>query len=64
MPDKRKQAPPEDEERLAIPLDPVEALRALLRVDPESEPTRAAREELGGKDRGANRRHPRLGRGG
>ncbi len=26
------------DERVAIPLDPVEALRALLKVDPESEP--------------------------
>ena len=33
MGDKR---PPE--ERLKLPLDPEEALRALLRVDPESEP--------------------------
>jgi hypothetical protein len=27
-----------DQDRLAIPLDPEEALRALLKVDPESEP--------------------------
>ncbi len=28
-------------DRLAIPLDPVEALRALLKVDPDSEPAEA-----------------------
>jgi hypothetical protein len=31
-------SPIDDEDRIAIPLDPVDALRALLEVDPESEP--------------------------
>lgn len=38
MPDDRKKVPEKDDERLAIPLDPQEALRALLKVAPESEP--------------------------
>ena len=36
---KRKAKPKADlDERTAIPLDPEEAIRALLKVDPESEP--------------------------
>jgi hypothetical protein len=35
-PTKADHAAPKGEDRLAIPLDPVEALRALLKVDPES----------------------------
>jgi hypothetical protein len=38
MADKRDQEQLDRDEPVAIPLDPVEALRALLKVDPESEP--------------------------
>lgn len=41
---KDAQSPREkDKDRLAIPLDPVEALRGLLAVDPETEPSRAVK---------------------
>jgi hypothetical protein len=43
MADKPKQPEPKDAERVKIPLDPEVALRALLKVDPESEPVRAKR---------------------
>jgi hypothetical protein len=36
MPDKPKQD--EKDERIAIPLDPETALRALMRVNPEADP--------------------------
>lgn len=35
----------EDRDRVAIPLSPVEALRALLAVDPESEPVDAGEDD-------------------
>lgn len=38
MSGKRDQAPKDDEDRVAIPLNPEDALRALLQVDPESGP--------------------------
>jgi hypothetical protein len=37
----------EKNERLAIPLEPTEALRALLKVDPDSEPPTAQDAEPG-----------------
>lgn len=39
----------EHEERISIPLDPEEALRALLKVDPDVEPEPPER-ELEGRD--------------
>jgi hypothetical protein len=35
---KPKSAPVDPDERVKIPLDPEEALRALLKVDPNAEP--------------------------
>jgi hypothetical protein len=52
MPDKPEK-PPEDKDRVAIPLDPETALRALRKVDPESEPVR---DEKAGADAGPKRR--------
>lgn len=40
-------------ERVAIPLDPTEALRALLKVDPESEPV-----EVEPRERSPEQRNP------
>jgi len=40
-PAKPDQPTPKDEGRVVIPLDPEDALRALLKVDPESEPADA-----------------------
>jgi hypothetical protein len=37
--DRRDPTPEELDERVELPLDPEEALRALLKVDPESEPS-------------------------
>jgi hypothetical protein len=43
MPDEPKQD--EKDERLAIPLDPEEALRALIQVNPEADPASEAPED-------------------
>lgn len=41
----RHPTPEERDERVALPLDPETALRALLRVDPEDEPA-ASKQQL------------------
>jgi len=51
---------PRGEDRVAIPMDPVGALRALLAVDPDAEPAEAAdRDALPAKTRGKHTEQPR-----
>lgn len=49
MADKPKQPEPKDDKRIKIPLDPEDALRALLQVDPNAGP--AAKESSAADDR-------------
>jgi len=41
----RQPTPKERDERVTLPLDPEEALRALLAVDPDSEPVGSQRHD-------------------
>jgi len=58
-----RQAEPERDERVNLPLDPESALRALLALDPDDEPAdlRRTRLETAATTRSAARRFPRGG---
>lgn len=50
MADEREQERRDDEAAVAIPLDPVVALRGLLQVDPESKPVDARKRDQDADD--------------